>query len=166
MNCYKTWPFSPSPKHSFIFLWGLQAGFWKERSAKNVWSLPFPITIAVSISAVVAYWFIHMHLLDLKDGLKIKTQSLYCINKHESLETNKKVNSSSSRFFLIELELKTSIRYDKVHNFRLGSFYGCKESMASGNITLGRDANQSLNIFLTAPKNTELDRSRENTGDQ
>ena len=58
--------------------------------------------------------------------------------------------------FEIELELKKSINGDKVPNFRLANFDGLRESMASANITLGHDVNQSLNNFLDPLKNNEL----------
>lgn len=59
--------------------------------------------------------------------------------------------------FTIELELKKSIIYDEVSNFRLVNCNGLPHSMASATVTLGRDTNQLLNKFVITLKSIELE---------
>ena len=58
---------------------------------------------------------------------------------------------------MIELKLITSTNCKKVPNFRLANFDSLREAMASADITLGQDVNQSLNNFLSALPNIEND---------
>lgn len=57
----------------------------------------------------------------------------------------------------MELDWKTSVNLGKVPNFRRANFHGLRESLASADITLASDVNESLDNFTSSLKNAELE---------